>query len=114
MYGNVSLPWEWQSQYSLRNVLYPFYLSIPLFILKMLRLDFQPLVLLSPYIAHFPLVLMGDYYFYNAGRQALGESAARISLYFYLTNGFFNAYLIRTFSNSLETILHLVAFNYFL
>lgn len=44
----------------------------------------------------------------------MGEHGARIALYFYLTNGFFNAYIIRTFSNSLETILHLVAFNYFL
>ena len=113
VFGGVKLPWEWHSEYSLRNVLYPYYLSIPLWILRLTFLDFQPLVLAAPYIAHLPLVLLADYFYFQAGKKAIGETGVRISVYFYLSNGFFNAFLIRTFSNSLEAILHIVSFNYF-
>jgi hypothetical protein len=48
------------------------------------------------------------------GKQTIGELGTRIAFYFYITNGFFNAYLIRAFSNSVETILHIIIFHYFL
>ncbi len=34
-------------------------------------------------------------------------------MFFYFTNHFFNAHLIRCFSNSVETILHLIVFYYY-
>lgn len=34
-------------------------------------------------------------------------------MYIYLSNKFFNVHVIRCFGNSLETILYLIAFNYF-
>jgi len=36
VYGGVTLPWEWDDMYRLRNTLYPFYLAAPLYLLKML------------------------------------------------------------------------------
>ena len=61
VFGGVELPWEWRDPYRLRNALYPIYLSWPLWILKYTRMDFQYLVLLSPYLAHYPLMVISDY-----------------------------------------------------
>ena len=43
VYGgkDIDLPWEWQDQYRIRNVLYPGFLAIPLYILKTLGLDYN-------------------------------------------------------------------------
>ena len=49
VFGGVDLPWEWRDPYRLRNALYPIYLSWPLWILKYTRMDYQYLVLISPY-----------------------------------------------------------------
>lgn len=40
VFGGVELPWEWRDPYRLRNVLYPMYLSWPLWILKYTRMDY--------------------------------------------------------------------------
>jgi hypothetical protein len=34
VYGGVNLPWEWHTEYRLRNTLYPYYLATPLYLLK--------------------------------------------------------------------------------
>jgi hypothetical protein len=72
------------------------------------------MVRLSPYLAHFPLVILSDYYFYKLGKRLIGDKAARFAFIFYFTNAFFNQYIIRCFSNSVETILHLIIFWHFL
>jgi hypothetical protein len=64
LYGGVDLPWEWSSDNRIRNVLYPFYLSIPLRILDFLHLDYYYTVRASYYVAQWVLVCIGDYYFY--------------------------------------------------
>ena len=86
IFGGVDLPWEWRDPYRIRNALYPIYLSWPLAILKNLKIDFQPLVLMSPYIAHFPLMVICDYYFWKIGKQTVGKSATRIAFILMLTN----------------------------
>lgn len=47
---DVITTWEWLDYYSLRNVLYPAYLSIPLHILRFLHLDYNQLVIISPFV----------------------------------------------------------------
>lgn len=105
VYGGVELPWEWRSKYRIRNVLYPMYLSIPLWILKFLRLDTYYMVRLSPYLAHLVLVLLGDYFFFKVACKLVGERAGRLSLYLYFACASYNSYIIRCFTNSLESIL---------
>lgn len=39
VFGGVDLPWEWLDDNRIRSYLYPFYLSLPLRILKALNLD---------------------------------------------------------------------------
>lgn len=39
VYGGVKLSWEWRDEYRIRNILYPAFLSIPLWIFKILGID---------------------------------------------------------------------------
>jgi len=48
------------------------------------------------------------------GKKTVGHPATRIALIFYFSNRFFNEMMIRCFTNSLETIFHIIAFYYYL
>jgi hypothetical protein len=39
VYGGVNLPWEWTPDYRIRNVLYPFFIAIPMWAVKILGID---------------------------------------------------------------------------
>jgi hypothetical protein len=52
----MTLSWEWDDKYRLRNTLYPMYMSIPLAILKALKLDFNKCVV------SFKLTIIKPYY----------------------------------------------------
>ena len=110
VYGGVDLPWEWQDEYRLRNTLYPFYLSIPLWLLKWARLDYRFLVVASPYIAHWPLMVVSDHYLWLIGKEIFGKSETRIAFILMLTNGFLAELEPRCFTNTLEKICTIVAF----
>ena len=51
VYGGVKLTWEWNPDNRIRSVIYPFYLSLPLRLLKILRLDYYFTVRHSYYFA---------------------------------------------------------------
>ncbi|CDW78313.1 UNKNOWN [Stylonychia lemnae] len=114
VYGGVQLSWEWQPTYRMRNTLYPFYLIIPLQILKTLGLDYGIAVRCCPYIAHCILVIISDWYLWKVGIKIFGKNTARITLIFYLFNRVYNEILIRCFGNSIESIANIIAFNYYL
>ena len=40
VYGGVTLTWEWDDSYRLRSTLYPSYLAVPLYLLKITGLDY--------------------------------------------------------------------------
>ena len=48
VYGGVKLTWEWDDDYKIRSVFYPAYLAVPLYILKLLRLDYAYMVRICP------------------------------------------------------------------
>lgn len=98
----------------MRNALYPIYLSWPLWILKYTRMDFQYLVIISPYIAHYPLMLISDYCLWHVGRRTVGKNATRVAFILILTNFFMFEYEIRCFTNTLEKICTVVAFHFYL
>jgi len=114
VYGGVDLPWEWRDPYRIRNALYPIYLSWPLMVLKYFRIDYPYLVLISPYLAHFPLMMLSDYYLWQVGKQTVGKSATRIAFIITLTNVFMVEYEIRCFTNTLEKILTVIAYHFYL
>jgi hypothetical protein len=59
------------------------------------------------------LVLIGDYYYYKVGCKVFGEKATRVSLYILMANKFYNVHIIRCLANSVETVIYIVAFNYY-
>ena len=58
------LSWEWNTYYALRSHIYPFYLALPAYALKMLYLDYNFLVVNSMYLMHCILWVLGDYYLF--------------------------------------------------
>lgn len=50
VYGGVELPWEWWPEYRLRSTIYPYFLALPIMILKTIGLDSNYLVRISPYL----------------------------------------------------------------
>jgi len=114
IFGGVDLPWEWRDPYRIRNALYPIYLSWPLALMKHFQCDYQYLVLLSPYIAHFPLMALSDWYLWKIGKHTVGKDATRVAFILMLTNMFMVEYEIRCFTNTLEKILNVIAFWFFL
>lgn len=114
VYGGVDLPWEWHDDYRLRNTVYPYYLAAPLWILKQLGLDTNLAVRLCPYLAQCILLCISDSYLWDVGKQTVGAPATRIAFLFYLTNRTSNEFMTRCFSNSVETILYIIAYYYFL
>ena len=114
IFGGVDLPWEWRDPYRIRNALYPIYLSWPLAVLKFFKIDYQYLVLLSPYIAHFPLMILSDIALWHVGKQTVGKDATRVAFVLILTNLFMFEFEIRCFTNTLEKILTVIAYYFYL
>jgi len=114
VYGGVHLPWEWQTNFRLRNVIYPYYLAIPMWLAKVVGLDTPLVIRLAPYVAHSVIAVASDYYFYKVTKKLMGIQVARVTFFYYFTNQFFNSFMIRCFSNSVEAMLHLLVFNYYL
>ena len=108
------MPWEWRDPYRIRNALYPIYLSWPLALMKHFKCDYQYLVLISPYIAHFPLMALSDWYLWKIGKHTVGKDSTKIAFILMLTNMFMVEYEIRCFTNTLEKILNVIAFWFFL
>jgi GPI mannosyltransferase 3 len=108
------LPWEWRDYYRLRSIIYPSYLSLPLWFLKIFGLDYGYLVRISPNFAHILLVIISDSYLWKIGKLTVGKNASRFAFYILFFARIYNELIIRTFSNSVETIFQVIAFYYFL
>ena len=98
----------------LRNTIYPAYLALPLYFLKVFGLDSNMVVLLQPYISQAVLVLVGDYFFFKAGKKYVGKNATRLGFIILFFSKQHTDYLIRCFTNAVEEILSVIAFYYFL
>ncbi len=104
VYGGVELPWEWRDEYRLRSALYPSYLALPLWILKLTGMDYGYAVRTSPKIAHILLVIIYDSYLWKIGKITVGKNASRVAFFILFFARVYNELIIRTFSNSIETI----------
>jgi hypothetical protein len=114
VYGGVELPWEWSDAYRLRSVLYPAYLALPFWFLKQLGLDYNFAVITAPKIAHIILTIFCDAYLWKIGKLIVNKDATRVGFFILLFSRLYNDLMIRTFTNSIETIFQIIAFYYFL
>ena len=48
VYGGVQLTWEWDDSYKIRSTIYPAYLAVPLYLLKLLGIDNGYMVRICP------------------------------------------------------------------
>lgn len=107
------MSWEWQEKYTLRSSIYPTYLSIPLYILKFLKLDTNMLVVNSMFFMHIMIIVMGDYYLYCLSKLYLGKRGAAITLLYTLINFKINQIFTKTLTNGVESVFCTMAFYYF-
>lgn len=70
--AEIRLPWEWSEKFMLRNTLYPMYLSLPLRLIKFLNIDTNFIVNVTPYLAHFPVVVLTDYFTWKVAKRVVG------------------------------------------
>lgn len=70
--------WEWLPIYSLRNTIYPFYLSLPLHILRFLSIDSNFLVVNSMTAMNSILQVIGDYFSFCLAERLMGKKGAVI------------------------------------
>jgi hypothetical protein len=115
-YGDVVpnvTTWEWNSVYSLRNVIFPAYLSIPLHLLRLLGLDSNFMVVNSTIFMNSLLQVLGDYFLFQLSDHLIGKEGACISLTYVLFNQRINEVGQKTLSNGAEAVFSIGGLNYF-
>ena len=88
VYGGVSLPWEFKSEYQLRNVLYPCYLAAPMYLAKILRIDSSTMVYFLPYLSQLILAIINDFFIWKLGKKLVGIDSTRIAIVLMVSNHF--------------------------
>jgi phosphatidylinositol glycan class B len=77
-------------------------------------LDYGCAVRTCPYIAHIILVIIYDSYLWRIGKVTVGKNSSRVALFILFFARLYNEFMIRTFSNAVETVFQVIAFYYFL
>ena len=77
-------------------------------------MDTNLIVRAIPYLAHCPLVILNDWFIWKVAKRTVGNDAARLSMILITFNRFQTQFIIRCFTNSLEQILTVVAFYYYI
>ena len=98
----------------LRNAMYPAFLTGPLYLLKHLGLDYPSVVQVQPYLTQSLLVILNDYFVWRIGKKLMNKDSARYAMLFLIFNRIQNEYIVRCFANSLEQVLTVVAFYYYI
>ncbi|CCM00013.1 uncharacterized protein FIBRA_02039 [Fibroporia radiculosa] len=113
VFGFGHLTWEWLSSTPIRSIVYPG-LNVPVYwVLKVLGLDNTRLLIWGPKIIHGVFAAGTDIWLCDLTRKVLGERYVLTALFLSLTSFFHGLSLARSFSNSLETSLTVIALSYF-
>jgi hypothetical protein len=111
---DINLSWEFNNNYSLRNHLYPLWLSIPSFMLKSIGWDTNFLVVNSMYTMHCVLLALGDYYFFHLVQVLAGKRCAVLAVMCSLCHDDLFRFVSRVSSNGVEGTLVSAAFYHFI
>ena len=107
------LSWEWQDKYTLRSSLYPYYLSLPLHVLRFFKMDYNILVVNSMFFMNTIIIVIGDYYLYRLSGLYLGKKGATLTLLYTLFNFRINQIFLKTLTNGVESVFCTIGFYYF-
>ena len=108
------LSWEFNNKYSLRNHLYPVWLSLPAFVLKWTGLDTNFLVVNSMYFQHCLLWTFGDVYFFFLVQTLIGKQCAILAQVVSFANDDVFRFVSRVSSNGVEGSLVIAGMYYYL
>ena len=77
-------------------------------------MDTNIVVRLLPYLTQLPLVILNDLFIWKLGKKTVGVDATRFAMILIVFNYFQVDYISRCFTNSLEQILSVIAFYYYI
>lgn len=97
----------------MRNVIYPFLLSIPAFILRYTGLDYNVLVVNSFFMANMVVFVVSDIFLYKLADSILGKRPAKIAMLYCLVNSRMNELFHKTMPHVAEYGLTMIALYYY-
>lgn len=97
----------------MRNVIYPFIVAIPAFILRYTALDYNFLVVNSFFMSNMVVFVASDIFLYKLADLLLGRRPAKIALMYCLVNTRMNELFHKTSPHVAEYGLTMVALYYF-
>ncbi|KAF8320798.1 hypothetical protein DL93DRAFT_2215963 [Clavulina sp. PMI_390] len=113
VFGYGYLTWEWLAVQPFRSFVFPSLFVPPFYILKLLGLDGTRLLIWSPKLLSATFASITDYSVYHLAGVLFGETYSPVALLLSMSS-FFNVYtLSRSFSNSVETSLTMLALAHF-
>ncbi|SPQ93664.1 unnamed protein product (mitochondrion) [Plasmodiophora brassicae] len=112
VFGYGYLTWEWQPFARIRGFAHPAIFAIFFKILQLLSLDTPAIIRVTPRLVQAAIATIGDVFLYKLANRWFGSRVATLSLFCQLVNWFYFYCIVRTFSNSVETILTLIALFY--
>lgn len=105
--------WDWIPEFSIRNTFYPFYLSLPLHLLRWTGLDSNFLVVNSVYFMNTLIQVACDYFTHKLAKRLIGPRGAKVALVFSLFNYETNLILQKTLTNNPETAFTVAGLYFF-
>ena len=113
VFGTGHLTWEWSPHAQLRSAVHPSIFALFYWIAKQLGLDSRFVVAHLPRVLQAMLAAVGDLYVYKWSLKLFRSKPIAFWSLFCSCVSFFNFFCItRTFSNSAETVLTIVALYY--
>ena len=101
--------WEWTAPARIRGWLHVFPFILFYQLIRTFRIDTPFIVAYGPRLLQAMLVAVADVHFHRLAKRLLGDAAGEWAMLCYLTNWFLCYTLPRTYSNSLETCLTILA-----
>ena len=110
VFGYGHLTWEWRARAKLRGAAHPFlFFAIPYKMLALLGLDSPALVAYLPRVIQGVVAAVGDYYTYYLALKIFGRESASWALFCSVCSWFNFFCTVRTFSNSVESVVTVVS-----
>jgi phosphatidylinositol glycan class B len=108
------LTWEFAQFARIRSIIHPAIFASLYKVLQYLQLDSNWAVIYAPRLFQAILAAVADYFYYRflLRYSQNNEKFTKYVFFLHATNWFFNYTIVRTYSNSMETIICLIAFYY--
>ncbi|EGG23229.1 putative transmembrane protein [Cavenderia fasciculata] len=97
----------------IRSYLHPMMFSALFHLLKYLNIDSTWLVIMAPKLLQGVAAAIGDFYLYLLSKSLFGKDTAKWALTCQLISWYMFVCIVRTYSNSIETILFVISLYYF-